>query len=112
MKELSEIKGQANAYTKGMIVGGILGAGIGLVLKKRIVLLSVIGAIVGGYVAGEFYKSEKKGLSSGFSKIKDMVAKDDKSGRTQPIADNNEGGYKRRKKDEIGDDVNLDVNNL
>lgn len=48
---------KAQGYKKGAILGAVLGFGIALIVKKRYILLTAIGAIAGGYAGFEMVRS-------------------------------------------------------
>lgn len=57
---MNEIKEQSKAYTTGALIGGIVAATTALILKKRVILWSVIGVVVGGFISHRIYKSGKE----------------------------------------------------
>lgn len=58
--EVSEIKQTASAYTKGAVVGGVSMAIFALATKRRLILWTTIGVVVGGYIAYKVKESKGK----------------------------------------------------
>ncbi len=51
---------QMKSYKKGATLGALMGVTAGLLWGQKIILCTVIGTVIGGYMSYEFYKDDYK----------------------------------------------------
>ncbi len=60
---MDEIKEAAKAYTKGAVIGGVIGAFFALATRKRVIIFGGMGVLIGGFIAHTMVKSKNEGLT-------------------------------------------------
>jgi uncharacterized protein YcfJ len=51
---------QYNSYKEGSLIGGLIGGLSALILGKKIILFTIIGAVAGGYISYEVNKDNSE----------------------------------------------------
>jgi uncharacterized protein YcfJ len=57
---MNQIKETASAYTKGAVVGGVIGAVFALATKRGLILWTTIGIVGGGFIAHRMSDAQSK----------------------------------------------------
>ena len=64
------------SYKKGTLLGALLGATAGLIMRKKFVLTTIAGALLGGYVSYLIYKDDSDMISLKNFKEKETPSED------------------------------------
>ena len=62
MSDIEVIKSKAKRYTKGIVIGGVLGGLLAFATKRSLFVWGGLGAVAGGYIASKFGEMDTKAV--------------------------------------------------
>jgi len=62
--DIQTIQQKASTYTKGILIGGVLGGIFALATKRSIFFWGLVSAAAGGYIASRFANIDEKDIEN------------------------------------------------